>query len=481
MGRDVAFDVFISYSSHDKPAADAACAALEAAEVRCWIAPRDVGLGDNYGASIIEAIESAKIFVLILSGSANASPQISREVERAVSKGLIIIPVRIEDVAPSRNLEYFISSPHWLDAFPPPREKYFAQLVESVRRLLGKEAAASPAPAVLPAASSRRRKSANWSRALPAALAIVVILAAAGGYFLYRSASQPLIRTLTGHGAEVDSVAFSPDGKLIAAGGYDASIDIWTTADGRLESPVISGFSGHTAPFSPDGKAIASGSDSNVRLWDVASRRVLRTYSGPSDMVMSVAFSHDGKWLAAGSKDKMVFVWDLAGNAAGRQLAGHTDVVYSVAFSTSGKLLASAAFDQKVIVWDVASGQPVKTLAGSNKMMAAIFSSDDSWLATAGWDGNVTVWDTASWQAVRVFPGDGQIVTSVAFSPDNKLIASGGYGDTVKVWDTATGALIQTLTGHTEPIWDVGFSPDGKTIASASGDKTVKIWRTPNR
>ncbi|MGD0187114.1 MAG: TIR domain-containing protein [Roseiarcus sp.] len=477
----MAFDVFISYSSQDKPTADAACATLEGAGIRCWIAPRDILPGTDYGESIVNALENAKVFVLIFSNSANASAQIKREVERAVSKGIPIIPVRIEDVVPSKTLEYFISTPHWLDAFPPPREKYFAKLIESVQGLLGGERGSAPTDAKAAKAPATFAKKPTGRRLFAlAAVAAAFVLVVAGGYTLNRMQSQPLVRTLTGHGAEVDSVAFSPDGKLIAAGGgYDASIDIWTTADGQLQSPVISGFYGHTAPFSPDGKTIASGSDDNVRIWDAASGRVLHTYSGHTDKVLAVAFSHDGKLLASGGKDKMVFVWDLAGNAPVRQLAGHADQVYSVAFSTDGKWIASASFDQKVIVWDVASGQPVKTLTGSNKMIAAIFSSDDRWLATAGWDGNVTIWDIDSWQPVRVFPGDGQIVTSTAFSPDNKLIASGGYDHAVKLWDTATGALVRTFDGHSDIVWGVAFSPDGKTIASASGDRTVKIWKTP--
>ncbi len=479
----MAFDVFISYSSDDKPTADAACAALEGAGIRCWIAPRDILPGRDYAESIIGAIEVAKLLVLILSRSANSSPQIKREVERAVNKGLPIIPMRIEDVMPSRTLEYFISSPHWLDAFPPPREKYFGRLIESVKALLGREQTSAPtavAAASTPAALPKIR--ADRRLFLSAAAAAAFILLLAGGYVLDREQNQPLLRTLLGNGAEADSVSFSPDGKLIASGGYDAAIHIWTTGDGHLQPPAISGFMGHTTPFSPDSKTIASGgSDNTVKIWDVASRRALHVYPGPAEKVLSVAFSHDGKWLASGGQEKSVFIWDLTGNAPARQLPGHTNWVYSVGFSTNGKLLASASFDQNVIVWDVTSGKPVKTLSGSNKMMAAIFSSDDRWLATAGWDGNITVWDTASWQVVRVFPGNGQIVTSIAFSPDNKLVASGGYDHTVKVWDTATGSPIATLSGHTEVIWDVAFSPDGHTIASASTDKTVKIWKTPSR
>src|ERR1700704_3147496 len=108
-GPDAAFDAFISYSHQDKPTADAACATLESTGVRCWIAPRDIVPGKDWGESIIDAIEGAKVMVLIFSGHANASPQIKREVERAVNKGISIITVRIEEIAPSKALEYFIS------------------------------------------------------------------------------------------------------------------------------------------------------------------------------------------------------------------------------------------------------------------------------------------------------------------------------------------------------------------------------------
>src|SRR5262245_43703688 len=99
----MAFDAFVSYSSKDKAAADAVCAVLEVAGVRCWIAPRDIRPGGEYGAAIIDAIDRCRVMVLIFSSSANASQQILREIERAVSKGVAIVPVRIEDVAPTRS------------------------------------------------------------------------------------------------------------------------------------------------------------------------------------------------------------------------------------------------------------------------------------------------------------------------------------------------------------------------------------------
>jgi tetratricopeptide (TPR) repeat protein len=135
----VAHDVFISYSPQDKLTADAACAVLEAAGIRCWIAPRDVTPGSEWSESIIDAIAEVRAFVLVFSGHANESGQIKREVERAVHQGIPIIPLRIEDVAPTKSLEYFISTPHWLDAFSPPLQQHLTHLAQILRTLLDGE------------------------------------------------------------------------------------------------------------------------------------------------------------------------------------------------------------------------------------------------------------------------------------------------------------------------------------------------------
>lgn len=129
-------DAFISYSVLDKPVADAACATLETAGIRCWIAPRDILPGMDRGEAIIDAINSSRVLILVFSSHANTSPEIKREVERAVSKGIAILPFRIENVPLSKSLEYFISVPHWLDALTPPLEKHLTVLAEKASMLL---------------------------------------------------------------------------------------------------------------------------------------------------------------------------------------------------------------------------------------------------------------------------------------------------------------------------------------------------------
>jgi TPR repeat protein len=132
----LAHDAFISYSSEDKAAADAACATLETAGIRCWIAPRDISPGAEWGAAIVDAIDHSAVMVLIFSTNANESRQIRREVEHAVSMGVTVVPVRIDQAEPMRSLAYFMAGVHWLDALTPPLENHLQGLAVSIKAFL---------------------------------------------------------------------------------------------------------------------------------------------------------------------------------------------------------------------------------------------------------------------------------------------------------------------------------------------------------
>jgi len=141
----MAREVFISYSQPDYQTAMEMVARIEEQGIDCWIAPRNIAPSADWAAEIIEAISAARTMVLVFSASSNDSPQVRREVERAVFKQVSILPFRIEDVMPSKSLEYFLSAQHWLDAFPPPRERYYAQLCAHLKARLG--ASVSPSAA----------------------------------------------------------------------------------------------------------------------------------------------------------------------------------------------------------------------------------------------------------------------------------------------------------------------------------------------
>lgn len=132
----MAFEVFLSYAHEDKPVADAACAIIEKAGIRCWIAPRDIAPGADYATALMEALDDCKALVLIFSRRANESPHIRREVERAVSRGIPLIPVRVENIEPNAALKYFVGTVHWLDALTPPLEQHFASLATTLGVIL---------------------------------------------------------------------------------------------------------------------------------------------------------------------------------------------------------------------------------------------------------------------------------------------------------------------------------------------------------
>jgi hypothetical protein len=147
----VARDIFISYSQPDRECAYDMTRHLEANGFTVWIAPRDVSPAAEWAEEIIDAISAARVMVLVFSASSNSSPQVRREVERAVHKDLRILPFRIEDVLPSRSLEYFLSAQHWLDGFPAPRDPHYERLSTCLHQWLPQtagQAAKSDAAAV---------------------------------------------------------------------------------------------------------------------------------------------------------------------------------------------------------------------------------------------------------------------------------------------------------------------------------------------
>jgi hypothetical protein len=182
-------DVFISYSAVDKNLAHAICNHLESGKIRCWIAPRDIVPGVEWGEAILDGIGRARVMVLVFSRNSNESPQVRREVERAVNKGIPLIPFRVEDLLPSRSLEYFLSSCHWLDAMAPPVEQHLDRLSEAILTLLNRKSTAparkaarpAPAPAPQPVQYAPAAPPAQKSSVLSKLGVFAFLLAALGG------------------------------------------------------------------------------------------------------------------------------------------------------------------------------------------------------------------------------------------------------------------------------------------------------------
>jgi WD40 repeat protein len=301
-----------------------------------------------------------------------------------------------------------------------------------------------------------------------------------GGVVLWDVTTHKQIAALPARDyVESTSVSFSPDGGTVASGALDGSVRLWDVSTGT-NTARLWGHRGYvlSVSFSPDGGIVASGAlDGTVRLWDVASGTATTTLQGYSRAVLSVSFSRDGKILATGSWDGIVRLWDVTTGASTAILEGHTHEVSCVFFSPDGTTLASGSFDSTVRLWDVSTGATTAILEGHRAYIRSVsFSPTGAILASASGDRKVRLWDVSTGITAAILEGHEHDVTSVSFSPDGTTLASGSFDSTVRLWDVSTGATTAILEGHRAYIRSVSFSPTGAILASASGDRKVRLW-----
>jgi len=289
-----------------------------------------------------------------------------------------------------------------------------------------------------------------------------------------------VITTLTGHTGIVTSVAFSPDGDILASGNLDKTILLWNVTSADL----ILTITGHNeyvnaVSFSPDGATLASGShDSTVKSWDVSSGGLITTMSGHTGAVNSVAISPNGIILASGGNDKTVKLWIVLSGELTTTMIGHTNIVYSIAFSPNGALLASSSFDTTVHLWNVASGDLITTMVGDSKSYGIDFSPDGKTLVSGSENGNIKLWNVPSGELIFSINGHSDLVTNVKFSPDGATLASGSWDNTIKLWNILSEDLFYETSECTQ-VYTLAFSPDGSTIASGF-NKTIILWDVPS-
>jgi serine/threonine protein kinase/Tol biopolymer transport system component len=268
-----------------------------------------------------------------------------------------------------------------------------------------------------------------------------------------------------------------------------------------------------------NGVIVSGNNDGTIHLLDKHRGKVLKTLTGHSAPVWSVAVSPDRRTIASGSADNTIKLWNLYTGKLIRSWDGHTNGVFSVAFSPDGRTIASVGKDKTLKLWQVDDGIELETFKGLyDEVESVVFSPNQATLATGNSDGSVKIWNWQTGELKQILTGHSEEVTSVAISPDGKTLASGSWDKTVKLWDISTNhesqqfresqlptfprpyyiespdfngeikannesllsnsSLLRTLTDHSDPIQSLAFSPDGNKLASSDLSGTIKLWQT---
>ena len=288
------------------------------------------------------------------------------------------------------------------------------------------------------------------------------------------STGQSII-DIKAHTDGISSLTYSPDGKTIATGSWDGTMR-WWEVNTRKNSKTFTGYlGGNTIQYSPDEKTITITAGGPVHLWDVTNGKYLRTFRGHKGYVPAVDFSPDGKVLATGSADKTVRLWDLHTGKTINILTEHTDLVYAPMYSPDGKIFVTRSRDNTLRLWNANTGENIETIPKGNESMSFMFSPDSTTLAVGNSYGTVDLLNTRTGEKRNTLIGHSDRVYTPLYSTDGKTIITHSRDGTARLWDAHTAENIRTLKAK-EKVLTAIYSPNGDPLAITANREKVSLW-----
>jgi WD40 repeat protein len=290
-----------------------------------------------------------------------------------------------------------------------------------------------------------------------------------------------------GHSAAVDAVAFSPDGQILATGGQDDTVRLWSP---EQDTPLIV-LQGHrgvvwSVAFSSDGSQLVTASaDKTARIWNCSNGALVAVLAGGRRDVRTAAFVLGDSQVATASWDGTVRLFDAKTGAAGPVMQANSKPMNAASVSHNGARLATAFGDGTITVWDLRTATRVAEFHADTPATAVAFSSDDGQIASGYLDGTVRLWGTREVRGGTEAPSEAQAVilrgherqiNMLAFSPDGSRLVSASDDKVARLWNTGTGDLVALMRGHEDAVITALFSPDGNYLVTGSADASERIW-----
>jgi WD40 repeat protein len=512
----LSLDVFISYSRADSGFARRLNDALQLQSKRTWFDQESIAAGTaDFQQEIHRGIESADIFLFILSPRSIASPYCADEVDYAARLNKRLVTLLYQPID-TQNLHPELAKVQWLNF---SRNEDFSASFTALLRILDTDSDH------LHTHTRLLLRAIEWDEKgrRESLLLRGDELEAAEGWLSQSGGKEPqpteLQRSYLHNSRSVEDAnqqaeqilrAAAAKGRLLGAiagslGLGIAAIAAWfavqaqnrlQTADLKLQITDTQHDFVTGQPFPSLLKALKASQTLRTQFGPQnATRRELQprimgslqqaiyrireqnSLEGHEDWVGDVSFSPDGQTIASASGDGTIKLWNVETGEILHTLKGHQGAVLDLSFSPDGQTIASASDDQTVKLWTVATGELIHSLEGHQDWIRSLsFSPDGQTIVSASDDQTLKLWAVKTGTLIQTLSGHQALVSSIRFSPDGQTIASASDDRTVKLWDGKTGALIRTLAGHQGEIWSIRFSRDGKTLASGSGDKTIKLW-----